>query len=79
LRNDFFARWHEREGELTAALDDEVPTYQRAVAEGYFVTAVIFAGEAAELIDDVVRAAELVRRIGTEAETRLRDGDAMFG
>jgi hypothetical protein len=49
------------------------------VAEGYFVTAVIFAGEAAELIDDVVRAAELVRRIGTEAETRLRDGDAMFG
>jgi nitronate monooxygenase len=74
VRNDFFARWHGREGALEAALESEMPPYQRAMAEGDFETALIFAGEAVDLIDAVVPAAELVQRIGVEAEVRLRDG-----
>jgi nitronate monooxygenase len=74
VRNDFFARWHGREGALEAALESEMPPYQQAMAEGDFETALIFAGEAVDLIDAVVPAAELVQRIGVEAEVRLRDG-----
>jgi nitronate monooxygenase len=74
VRNDFFARWNGREGALEAALESEMPPYQQAMAEGDFETALIFAGEAVDLIDAVVPAAELVQRIGVEAEVRLRDG-----
>jgi nitronate monooxygenase len=78
LRNDFFARWHGREVDLVAALDAEVPTYQRAVAEGDCETAVVFAGEVVDLIDAVAPAAELVQGIGAEAETRLHDGAGLL-
>jgi nitronate monooxygenase len=78
LRNEFFARWHGRDGELEAVLATEQPVYQHAVAEGAFETAMILAGEAVELIDAVVPAAELVRQIGAEAEARLRDGAALL-
>jgi nitronate monooxygenase len=78
VRNDFCTRWHGREGELVAALETELPAYQRAVAEGDFETAVIFAGEVVELIDAIEPAAELVRRIGAEAEAQLRRGAALL-
>jgi nitronate monooxygenase len=78
LRNEFFARWHGRDGELEAVLATEQPVYQHAVAEGAFETAMILAGEAVELIDAVVPAAELVQQIGAEAEARLRDGAALL-
>jgi nitronate monooxygenase len=78
LRNEFFARWHGREGELEAALATEQPAYERAVATGDVATAMILAGEAVDLIGAVVPAAELVRRIGAEAEAQLRAGNAML-
>jgi nitronate monooxygenase len=78
LRNDFFARWDGREGELEVALESEMPPYQHAVAEGTFETAMILAGEAVDLIGAVVPAADLVQRIGAEVEARLRDGPAML-
>jgi nitronate monooxygenase len=79
LRNRFFERWHGREGELEAALGAEAPTYQSAAQEADFDTAVIFAGEAVELIHAVAAAPDLVRRIGAEAEARLRGGPALLG
>jgi nitronate monooxygenase len=78
VRNDFFARWHGREDELEAALDSETAIYERAVHEGDCDTAAIFAGEAVDLINDVVPAAQLVQRIGAEAEARLRGGPALL-
>jgi nitronate monooxygenase len=78
LGNRFFARWHGREAELTAALETEKPVYERAVAEADFETAVIFAGEAVDLIDAIVPAAELVQRIGDEAEAQVLSGAAML-
>jgi nitronate monooxygenase len=74
LRNRFFDRWHGRETELDAALGAEAPAYARAVVEADFDTAVIFAGEAVDLIDAVEPAADLVRRIGAEAEAQLQSG-----
>ncbi len=72
VRNQFFERWHGRETELEAALASESPTYRSAAQEGDFDTAVIFAGEAVELINAVGTAGDLVKQIGTEAEARLR-------
>jgi nitronate monooxygenase len=78
LRNSFFERWHGREPELEASLEAEVPTYQSAVQEADFDTAVIFAGESVDLIHAVTAAPDLVRQIGAEAEARLRSGPRLL-
>jgi nitronate monooxygenase len=77
LRNSFLERWDGREDRLASALDTEGPAFQEAVREGDFDTAVVWAGEAVDLIADVVPAAELVRRIGSQAEASLRSGSEL--
>ena len=80
VRNDFFARWHGREGELEAALESETPPYRAGLGRRATSTPrLVFAGEAVDLIDAVEPAADLVQRIGVEAEARLRDGPALLG
>jgi nitronate monooxygenase len=74
LRNAFTERWKNREEELAAALDTEGQIFRKAVREGDTDTAVVWAGEAVGLISDVPPAGELVRRVGSEAEARLRFG-----
>lgn len=74
LRNAFLERWDGREEDLTAALDTEILAFRAAVREGDFDTAMVWAGEAVDLISDVAPAAELVRRIDAEAEECLRRG-----
>jgi nitronate monooxygenase len=63
LRNRFTDTWHGREHELVADRDAEVAKYRKAVERQDFDTALIFAGEAVDLIDSVLPAAEIVRRI----------------
>lgn len=77
LRNRFLDRWNGRNLELVEQLETESLTYQRAVQEGDFDTAVVFAGECVDLIRDVAPAADLVQRMGVEAEAELRRGGAM--
>ncbi|MDE1968821.1 MAG: nitronate monooxygenase [Alphaproteobacteria bacterium] len=72
LGNAFSARWHGREGELAAAQAAEMQRYKAAVEAGDFATAVIFAGEDVDLIDDVPPAAVIVARLTGEAEHALR-------
>jgi nitronate monooxygenase len=79
IRNPFMERWDGREEDLTAALNEEIPVFQAAVREGDFDTAMVWAGEAVDLISDVTPAAELVRRIGDEAEAHLRHGSELLG
>jgi nitronate monooxygenase len=71
LRNDFAERWHGHERELTAAVDAEHMRYQAAVASGDVDSAVVFAGEGADLIEDVPQASEVVTRMVAEAERSL--------
>jgi len=78
VRNDFVARWHGCEGELEAALEAEMPPFAQAMAEGDCETGLVFAGEVVDLIDAVEPAADLVQRIGVEAEARLRGGPALL-
>ncbi|MBI3918776.1 MAG: nitronate monooxygenase [Betaproteobacteria bacterium] len=74
LRNRFLERWDGRENDLTTALETERPAYQAAARAGDYDTAVVWAGEAVDLIDSVESAAALVARISAEAEARLRAG-----
>jgi len=74
LRNGFVAKWHGHERELAAALAHERETYRAAAREGDIDTAVVWAGEAVDLIHGIEHAGDLVRRIGQEAEAQLLRG-----
>ena len=76
LRNDFSSRWHGRDGELAATIDSEMDRYQTAAAQGDVDTAVVFAGEGADLISDVPSAGEIVSRLVAEAESALAAASA---
>jgi len=78
LVNDFVRRWHGREQDLKAQLADEQVRYARAAASGDADTAVVFAGEAMDLIQGVRRAGDIVRAMAGEAERLLRDGPQML-
>src|SRR5215207_3164798 len=79
IRNRFMERWGRREDDLGVALDEEIPRFRAAVRDGDFDTAMIWAGEGVDLISDVAPAGELVRRIGTETEARLRHASELLG
>jgi nitronate monooxygenase len=78
IRNPFMERWDGREDDLIAALNEEVPGFHAAVRNGDTDTAMVWAGEAVDLISDAAPAAELVRRIGAEAEACLRHGSELL-
>jgi len=78
LRNLFLERWVGREEELAAALDAEGPAFRESVQKGNTDIAMIWCGEAADLISDVPTAAELVQRISAEAEACLRSGEGLL-
>jgi nitronate monooxygenase len=79
LRNDFTARWHGRDSELAAALEGETPRYQAAVASGDTRTALVFAGECMDLIDDSPAAGAIVVRLVAEAEKALAAAAGRIG
>jgi nitronate monooxygenase len=78
LRNGFLERWTGQEKALTAALDRECAAYQRATEEGDFDTAVVWAGEAVDLITSIEGAGALVARISAEAERQLHLGAGLL-
>ena len=71
LRNGFLERWHGREEALAQACDPESAAYHDAVRRADYDTAVVWAGEAVDLIHDIDRAGALVARIGAEAYAQL--------
>ena len=71
LSNHFTGRWHGREGALAVALETERAAYQAAAGEGDVGVAVVWAGEAADLIKSVDDAASVVERVSRDAETKL--------
>lgn len=74
LRNHFMECWDSREGDLTKTLEAEHAGYQAAARDGDFNTAVVWAGEAVDLITKVESASALVARISAEAEAQLGIG-----
>jgi nitronate monooxygenase len=72
LCNGFVERWRGREDELAAEVDAQHGVYASAVRAGDHDVAVVWAGEAVDLIDGIEPADEIVRRLATEAVDRLR-------
>lgn len=70
LQNEFSERWRGRE---TALLQDAaaIDSYAAARANGDFRTAAVIAGEGVDLVNDIPPAAEVVRRMTTDAEAHL--------
>jgi nitronate monooxygenase len=71
IRNTFMQDWDGRDGDLTVALVTERERYRAAVRGADYDTAVIWAGEALDLIKRVESAATLVQRISAEAERQI--------
>ena len=71
LRNDFTDRWHKDPDGLRAALAQELPRWQAAVAAGDARTANAFVGEVAGLIGTISPAADILRDIVQGAEAAL--------
>ncbi|HXW80399.1 MAG TPA: nitronate monooxygenase [Acidimicrobiales bacterium] len=74
IRNAAVEQWSGREKELEAELEANAVTreaYYRAAADGDPSVAAVLAGEAIDLITDIVPAAELVGRIVSQAEVAL--------
>ena len=63
LRNKFTDAWHGRETALRERLEAERKAYFAAAERQDFDTALIFAGEGVDLIDEILPAAEIVRRL----------------
>lgn len=63
LKNAFTAAWHGNERALRERLESERRRYLAAVERRDFDVALVFAGEAVDLIDSVLPAAEIVKRI----------------
>ena len=63
LRNRFTAAWHGKEAALRERIDAERKAYNAAVERQDYDTGVIFAGESVDLIDEILPAAEIVRRL----------------
>ena len=72
LANDFTMKWHDREEELKASLEEAQTEFNAARTRDDYATANIYAGQGAGLVHRVVPAAELVERLMGEAEEILR-------
>lgn len=70
LQNEFSERWRGREAELMQR-PDEADRYAAARSQGDFRTAAVIAGEGVDLIDEILPAGEIVRRIVHEATNVL--------
>ncbi len=72
LRNQFTARWHEHDDQVLARREELAAEVLAAEERGDTQVAPVYAGSAAGLITAIEPAAEIVRRIVTEAEDMLR-------
>lgn len=77
LRNQFMAQWHGREPALAESVSAESVRFKQAQQDEDFETAMVWAGEAIDLIRSVEPAGQIVERISGEAERYLNAGAAM--
>jgi nitronate monooxygenase len=78
LQNSFSERWRGREAELLQHQGEEAARYAKARAENDFDTAAVIAGEAVDLITEVLPAAEVVESMATQAESLLAGASTRY-
>ncbi len=70
LRNNFSQQWHGKDDAL-AADTAKIAAYQQAARDGDFDIALVWGGEALDLVTELEPAGALTERIGRDAEARL--------
>ena len=70
LRNLFLEQWHDHDAALAENLAEH-ERYRAAAEAGDFDTALVWAGEVADLIDRIEPASTIIERIGNQAEAWL--------
>ncbi len=78
LQNAFMRRWEGHEDELAGRLETEQPAFWKAAQDADYDVAMVWAGEAVDLIDSVPPAAEVLQSICAQAEQRLRSVPSLF-
>src|SRR5690606_7263873 len=76
LDNAFMQRWHGKESELAEQADEQAPEFWAAAGDGDYDIAMVWAGEAVDLIDQVQSAADIIHQMTSQAELQLRSGAA---
>ncbi|MEU1948380.1 nitronate monooxygenase [Streptomyces sp. NPDC020125] len=71
LRNRFIDRWHGRESELSAQLDEAAAEFKAAVSQQDFDIANMIVGEGVGLVREILPAREVVRRMARDAAACL--------
>ena len=77
LRNGFMARWQGDEAGLAREVAAQRAAFQAAQRDEDFDTAMVWAGEAVDLIASVAPAARVVERLAQDAERHLRAGASL--
>jgi nitronate monooxygenase len=78
LRNGFTERWSRDPEGLKANVDQERPRFLAARDAGDTDVAPVIVGEAVDLIQDVLPAGDIVRKMVAEAEKRLRQASNLL-
>lgn len=78
LRNRFLERWQGHEGELARNVAAEGPAFQAAVAGADYNSAMVWAGEAVDLIESIPFASQVVEQMVSQAEARLRSASGFL-
>ena len=76
LRNSFSARWNGQEEALAADQPNQENAYL-ATAPDDFTTRVVWAGEGADLVNDIPAASEIISRIIAQAASTLLQGSQL--
>jgi nitronate monooxygenase len=76
LRNAFSAHWNGQEEALAADQPNQENAYLAAAPDD-FATRVVWAGEGADLVNDVPAASEIIRRIIAQAASTLMQGSQL--
>ncbi|MGH7125511.1 MAG: NAD(P)H-dependent flavin oxidoreductase [Stellaceae bacterium] len=71
LQNDFSRQWHGRESELEASLSSEAARYAQAADVNDVDVAVVFAGEAVDLVRRIEPARDIISGLVRDAESTL--------
>jgi nitronate monooxygenase len=79
ISNRFSSTWHGCEEELSKNADQVARAYEAARREGDLETMALFAGEGIDLVRDAPSAADIVKRMVSEAEAILGGRGSGFG
>lgn len=77
IKNEFFARWHGKEDDLTAVWQQEEKQYTSTAADD-LRTRVLWAGEGVDLVNDIPSAAEIIERTVQQAIAAMQRSSVLI-